>query len=131
MLQYTMRIVLYPLIAILSVGSIPFGLFPTHSELAAVISGLMITSLIGAAYLSLPLTTLSFYSRKQRSISNRVQRILAVVLAVSLAGIAVSEAATIEPLMILSTVTTVLSTLLLSGLITSRALLWIALRLGP
>ena len=130
MLQSTMRIVLYPLIAILSVGSAPFSLLPAHSELAAIISGLLITSLIGVAYLSLPLTALSWYNRKQRSILNGVQRILAVVLAVSLAAIAISEAAIIGPLMILSTVTTALSTLLLSGLITSRALLRIALRFG-
>jgi uncharacterized membrane protein len=128
MLQYTMRIVLYPLMAILGVGSMPFGLLPAHSELAAVISGLLITSLIGVAYLSLPLTALSWYSRKQRSISNRVQRILAVILVVSLVGVAIAEAVTIAPLMVLSTVTTALSTLLLSGLIASRALLRIALR---
>jgi hypothetical protein len=128
MLQYTMRIVLYPLIAILSVGSTPFSLLPTHSELAAVISGLLTTSLIGVAYLCLPLTALSWYSRKQRSIFNRLERILAVVLAMSLAGIIIAETVTIGSLMILSTVTTSLATLLLSGLMTSGALLRIALR---
>lgn len=124
-LQDTMRIALYPLIAILWLGATPFSLLPPHSELAAIISGLMITSLIGAAYLSLPLAALTKYGLKRRSTPKRLQRLLAATLALSLAGIAIAEIATLGPLMVIATVSTALSTLLLSPLIVSRILLQI------
>jgi hypothetical protein len=124
-LQYTMRAVLYPLIAILSLGAAPFHLLPAHEELAAVISGLFITSLIGAAYLSLPLAALTKYGLKRRSASKKLQVILAASLVLSLAGIAIAEIATLGPLVVIATGSTALSALLLSALITSGILLGI------
>jgi hypothetical protein len=117
-----MRAVLYPLIAILELGSAPFTLLPAHQEFAAVLSGVLITSLIGVAYLSLPLAALTKYGFKRRS-TKRLQRVLAANLALSLTAIAIAEIATLGPLMVLGTISTALSTLLLSALITSGALL--------
>ena len=124
-LQYAMRAILYPAIAILSLGATPFSLLPEHQELAAVLSGLLITSLIGVTYLSLPVAAVSKVTRKRAPASSRLQRVLAAILALSLAGIAVAEFATLGQLMILATVSTALSTLLLSALITSEKLLQI------
>jgi len=124
-LQYAMRAILYPAIAILSLGATPFSLLPEHQELAAVLSGLLITSLIGVTYLSLPVAAISKVTRKRGPASRSLQRVLAAILALSLAGIAVAEFATLGQLMILATVSTALSTLLLSALITSEKLLQI------
>jgi hypothetical protein len=122
-LQYAMRVVLYPLIAILRLGATPFSLLPTHQEIAAVLSGILITSLIGVVYLSLPMAAISKYGPKRRSISKSVQRILAAYLAISLAGIAIAELTTLGQLMILATASAALSTLLLSAMVTSEKLL--------
>jgi hypothetical protein len=122
-LQYAMRVVLYPLIGILRLGATPFTLLPAHQELAAVLSEILTTSLIGVAYFSLPIAAVSKYGRKRRSTSKSLQRVLVVYLALSLAGIAIAEFATLGQLMILATVSTGLSTLLLSALITSGKLL--------
>ncbi len=127
-LQYGMRVVLYPLIAILTVGATPFTLLPAHAEVAAVLSGLIITSLIGIVYLSLPLTAISLHSRRRRSIMKRAQRVVLAILALSVVGIAVADIATAGPLMILATVSTALSTLLISALVTSEKLLQITSR---
>ncbi len=124
-LQYAMRVVLYPLIAILRLGATPFILLPTHQEIAAVLSGILITSLIGVVYLSLPMAAISKYGPKRRSISKSILRILAAYLALSLAGIAIAELATLGQLMIVATVSAALSTLLLSALVTSEELLHI------
>ena len=122
-LQYAMRAVLYPLIAILRLGATPFSVLPAHQELAAVLSGMLITSLIGIAYLSLPLAAISKLSSKRRLTSKTVQKVLAANLALSLLGITIADFATFGQLMILATVSTALSTLLLSALITSVRLM--------
>jgi hypothetical protein len=129
-LQQTMRVVLFPLITILRIGATPFSLLPPHSEFAAVLSGLLITSMIGVAYISLPLTALSWFGLKRRSISKRSQTVLAVVLALSLAGIAMADIARLGPLMIVATVGTALSTLFLCALVVSSKLLQIIEKCG-
>jgi len=128
-LQHVMRVVLYPLIAILRIGATPFDLFPPHSEFAAILSGLWITSLIGLTYLTLPLTALSYYCLKRKRNTNAIQRILAGTLALSLAAIAIAEATRVSPLMILATTTTALSTLFLTGLVSSAKLVQLIERL--
>jgi hypothetical protein len=124
-LQYAMRAILYPVIAILSLGATPFSLLPEHQELAAVLSGLLITTLIGVAYLSLPVAAITKFRSKRGPASRSLQRVLAAILALSLTGIAIAESATLGPLMILATVSTALSTLLLSAVVTSEKLLQI------
>ena len=64
--QYAMRFALYPLIEILRFGALPFSILPAHLELAGIVSGLIISSLVGAAYLALPLTVLFGYTPKLR-----------------------------------------------------------------
>ena len=123
-----MRAVLYPLLVILSLGVTPFTLLPEHEELAAVVAGLLVTSLIGVAYLSLPLGAFTKYGLKRRSISKRLQNVLAANLVFSLAGITIAEIATLGPLMVIATVSAALSTLFLSALITSGMLLRIVNR---
>lgn len=122
-LQSAMKIVLYPLIAILQFGTTPYTLLSEHQDLAAVVSGLLITSLIGAVYLALPIAALSACSSKLRRMTKRISRLAAVTLALSLAGITAAELTTLSPLMIISTATTALTTLFISALLAARVIL--------
>ncbi len=121
--QYGMRLFLYPLIAILRFGALPFSVLPAHQEIAGVLSGLLVSSLIGVAYLALPLALLFRYAPKLRRNSKNAQRVLGIILVVSLSAVAIAELATSSPLMIVASATTALSTLLLAAVLTSRKLL--------
>jgi len=129
-LQSAMKVALYPLIAILQFGATPFTIFSQHQELAAVISGLLISSLIGVTYLTLPIAAVSAYSSKLRRTALRSRRVAAVILMLSLAGVTVAELAKFSPLMVLSTASTALTTLVFSGLTASEALLQIMRKLS-
>jgi len=121
--QYAMRFVLYPLIEILKFGALPFSILPAHQEIAGILSGLLISSLIGVAYLALPLALLLRYTPKLRRNANNAQRVLGLILGFSLLAVAIAELSTSAPLMIVMSATAALSTLLLSALFTSRKLL--------
>lgn len=121
--QYSMRFALYPLIEILRFGALPFSVLTSHQEIAGVLSGLLISSLIGVAYLALPLTLLFRFAPKLRRNSKNTQRVLVVILVVALSAVTIAELATSSPLMIVGSAATALSTLLLAALYTSRKLL--------
>ncbi len=121
--QYTMRIVLYPLIEILRFGALSFNVLPAHQELAGILSGLLISSLVGVTYLALPLTVLFRFTPKLKRNAKRAQKILCGVLLFSLFAVAIAELSASAPLMIVMSATAALSTLLLSALFTSGKLL--------
>ena len=121
--QYSMRFVLYPLIEILRFGALPFSILPAHQEIAGILSGLLISGLIGVAYLALPLALLLRYTPRLRRNAKNAQRVLMAILAVSLSAVALAEVLTFSPLMIVMSATTAISTLLLAALFTSRTLL--------
>ena len=120
--QGAMKLILYPAITILRLGVTPFVLFPAHRELAAVLSGLLVSTMIGLVYLTIPAALILGRANRARRIGTRMEKGLAMVLAVSLLAIVTAEFSSSGILMMLSSVTAILSTLTLSTLLSSQAL---------
>ena len=120
---------LYPLMGILRLGVVAFYLFPSNLEAGAVVSGLMISSLIGLVYATPPLVAVLAYSPKARRVARRLQILALTVLVGALAGLAAISlvGAPVIPMM-LATSTIVLACLMSSALLTSRAILHILKR---
>jgi hypothetical protein len=112
-----MKGALYPLIGILWLTSATFNQFSSYLETAALVSGVLASSLIGAVYIGLPLALIEariprlLDSRKQKAILQRLK----VMLVASLLALGLGELFLIMPLLILSTSTIVLSTIFLAA----------------
>jgi len=119
-----MKSVLYPLIGILFVSSHVFSATSAFPEFAAILSGLLASSLIGAFYVGLPLSLIRTKIRRLRSweMQRVLEKILGASLLIGLAGMLLGEFLTYTPLMIVSTSATVLASLFLAALATSAAL---------
>jgi uncharacterized membrane protein YhaH (DUF805 family) len=118
-----MKAALYPMIGILCLASATFNMFESIPELAALISGLLASALIGATYLALPVAILESKMRRLRD-SRRQRGILlslAIMLLVGLVGLGLGELLLTAPLLISSTVTIVLSATLLTATQTANA----------
>ena len=117
---------LYPLIGILRVGALAFDLFPTNLEAGAVVSGLVVSCLIGVVYLASPLAGLFVYSSGARRIRERIQTPAIVILfgAVVSVGFVILVRAPVVVMMV-STSTLVLAALATSSLLASRMILHI------
>jgi hypothetical protein len=112
--------VLVPLVGILEISSATFSAASAFPEFAAVISGLVASSLIGAVYLGLPLSLLRARVRRLRgSRAQTLERILAAMLLGGLGVLVVGELLTSPVLLMISSATVVLSTLFLSAAFTS------------
>jgi hypothetical protein len=116
-----MKGVLYPLIGILKLSSLTFSATSAVPELAAFLSGLVASSLIGAFYLGLPLSLLR--AKVRRLGGSNAQRMLEKSLVVALfAGIStllVGELLASSVLLMIASAVIVLSTLFLSAIFTS------------
>jgi streptogramin lyase len=120
------KMALYPLMEILRLGAASFYLFPRNLELGAVLSGIIVSSLIGIVYVTLPLTALLSCSRRSSRAARRLQVPLVLILLGALAAVALmttSGGASIP--MMIGTSAIVLASLSTSALATSRALLHI------
>ena len=118
------KFMLYPLMGILRLGAAAFYLFPANLEAGAVVSGLLISSLIGIVHLSPPLVAVLAYSPRTRRAAKRVQAPVLVLLFGALAAVALISAVSASTiLMIPATSTVVLAGLGASALFTSRAIL--------
>jgi len=119
--QAIMKVALYPLVGILALSSDTFALTKGDPEVAVVLSGLEASFLIGAFYLGLPIGLLR--ARVKRLTDERSQKFLMKFLVRSLvSGIAVlwlGEVLTAPVLVMISASTVILSTLILSGTMTS------------
>ena len=124
-----MKGVLYPLIGILKLSSMTFTAAGAFPELAATLSGLVATSLIGAFYLGLPLSLVRGKIRRLRGMraQRTLERILALLLLGGLAVLGLGEILTSTTLLMASSATVALSMLFLSAAFTSDM---IARRLG-
>jgi len=123
----TAKFALYPLIGILRIGAAAFNLFPTNPEAGAVLSGLLISSLIGVLYLAVPLTAPLAYSRRARRIAERLQVPIVVVLLSALAAVAfITVVGAPAALMMVATSMIVLASLAASALFASWAILFMA-----
>jgi hypothetical protein len=118
------RLALYPLIGILRVGGVVFDLVPASQEIGMVITGLVVSSLVGSVYFSVPLAALFTYSGKAR----RASRKLAVSLSAGLLLALITTALTLTldapaVLMIGATSAIVLASVAISALIMSKAII--------
>lgn len=117
-----MKGVLYPLVGILWVSSTTFNSLSLYPEVAALVSGLLASSMIGVVYVGLPLAIVQTRLKRLRDRwrQRNVQAALKIMLALSLLALVVGELYLARPLLISSTVTIILSTLLLAAAISSE-----------
>jgi peptide/nickel transport system substrate-binding protein len=86
------RVILYPLLAVLSASAFTYSLFSASPEFAVVMAGLVASSLIGLVYLTIP-TLVAFRSLKRRIRVASIARASLSVLAVALTLLAAGELA--------------------------------------
>jgi hypothetical protein len=113
---------LYPLIGILFLASATFKVFQSYPEVAALMSGLLASSLIGATYMGLPVAILEAKMKRLHNPQRQkaVQRTFAIVFLIGLAGLGLGELLLNLPLLIFSTATIVLSVMLLTAAATAN-----------
>ena len=116
-----MKGVLYPLIGMLYLTSNLYAATSANPELAAFLSGLLASSLIGAFYLGLPLSLLRAKVRRLRGLKtqNLLQKLLGISLLSGFTALLLGEMLASPLLLMLSSATVVLSTLFLSTAVTS------------
>jgi hypothetical protein len=121
------KLILYPLIGILRIGSGVFYIFPSNLEAGAVTSGLLVSSLIGMIYASTPLAAVLARVPRARRAARRLEMPAFGILFGALASVAFITAVGAPPIpMMVATATIVLATLIVSALCTSRAILALA-----
>ena len=121
------KLALYPLIGILRIGAAAFSLFPANLEAGAVLSGLLVSSLIGLVYLAIPLTALLACSSRARLIAKRLQLLALTVLFGALAAVASTTAiGAPAAVMMAATSTMVIASLTVSAVFASRLMLRMA-----
>ena len=116
-----MKGVLYPLIGILKLSSLTFSAASPVPELAALLSGLVASSLIGAFYLGLPLSLIRAKIHRLRASGSQrsLERLLTVTLLGGIFALMVGELLAAPVLLMIASVTIVLSSLFLSAVFTS------------
>ena len=119
-----MKGVLYPLVGILKLSSMTFTAASAVPELAALLSGLVASSLIGAFYLGLPLSLLRGRVRRLRALGAQrmLERLFALMLVGGMSLFLVGELFSLSLLLMVSSVVIILSTLFLSATFTSGRL---------
>jgi hypothetical protein len=123
-LKTGMKYVLYPVISILEFGASAFNVVPGNPEAGAVISGLIISSLIGATYIAFPVTLLLTRTRKAKLAAKRLQKPAAVAVVAGLVTLTLAEfVGGSSTVLVLAASVLVLATIALSGLLTSRIVL--------
>jgi hypothetical protein len=118
------RLALYPLIGILRIGGATFHFLPTGQETNAVITGVLVSCLIGSVYLSVPLSMLFRYSARAHRAGRKLAAPLSVILLLALIVTALALALDAPALLLISaTSAIVLTSMAISALIASRAML--------
>lgn len=113
------KIALYPLIATLHLASSSYALIAFEPEVAALVAGLVASSLIGLAYLALPLTGILWLNRSRinAKTKRRAAKWIAAIFAVLMAGFVISELFTLSAAMMAASAGLVLITLLAGGVL--------------
>ncbi len=109
-LRSAMQLLLYPLITVLQVSAAIFGAFSFEPELAALLTGLAASAMIGIAYLWLPSMLIS---RRYRFGVRRLLKPTSVMLNIGIIGLLFAEVSTNLLLAALTSAMIVLSNLLL------------------
>lgn len=123
----TTKLMLFPLMGILRLGADVFYVFPANLEASAVMSGLLVSSLVGIVYLTPPLVVVLASFPRTRRAAKKLQMPSVCILVGALAAVAFTTIVGAPSIFIMiSTATIVLSTLAASSLYVSRALLHLA-----
>ena len=120
-LREVMKVILYPLIGILSLSSVVFSLFTFSPELGVVVTGLVASSLIGVVYVA-PLALLLSMLKKFR-LSSKIIRLTGLVWAGNVVLTALAEALVSPPLMMVATGAFVILTICFTTLVVVRAVM--------
>jgi len=121
------KLMLFPLMGILRLGAAVFYVFPANLEASAVVSGLLVSSLIGIIYLTPPLVVVLASFPRARRAAKRLQLPSVCILVGALAAVVFTTTVGAPSIfMMLSTATIVLSTLAASSLYVSWAVLRLA-----
>jgi hypothetical protein len=122
-LRGIMEVTLYPAIAILSVASLPFALLPSHGELAAVISGFVMSLSLGATYLGIPTAILLRFSSSFRRRTRALTKTAILFVIGSFVVVTAGEVTSLAALMTAGTSALVLSTMGLGAVGSSQMII--------
>jgi len=112
------RMALYPLIAILHLGSWTFSLLASMPEVAVLLTGILTSFLIGLAYCALPLFLLLIALRRRVTIrmARTIRQCVTASLVIAIGIFAISEVFVLSPTMMVATAGVVLSALMLGAI---------------
>jgi hypothetical protein len=113
-----MKGVLYPLVGMLALSYGTFGAADSYPEFAALLAGLLASSMIGAFYLGIPVGVLRF-RRLRAGNSKSIETVLGIALIAALIGLNFGEFMALPIVLMISAAAVVLSTLFLSASLTS------------
>jgi len=111
-----MRILLVPLISILKVGASVFNLIPGNSEVAAFVSGITVSIILGAVYLAVPMVLVDRLCARSRRLMMKIEKLILVITVFAFAFAVLAELFQLSMVMILAAPTIVLATMLGTGL---------------
>jgi len=128
--RFMIKEALYPLMGVLHLASSTFALLGFEPEVAALVAGIIASSLIGVAYLALPLSGILWLERKRISVKTkgRVAKWMAIAFVTLLAGFVVSELFAIPVLMMAASATLVLTALMAGSIVPALELVEYARR---
>jgi hypothetical protein len=115
-----MKVFLYPLIAILHIGAMPFDLLSGNSEVAAFMSGIIVGILLGSTYVTIPVFLIFYLSSKVRRIARKIEQSFAITLIVMITLAFLAELTHFNLLMTTSAVTIILATITLAAMFWAR-----------
>lgn len=123
-----MRYVLYPLIGILHLSSTTFSLVAFGPELAALVSGIVASSLIGIVYLALPFSGILWLFRRKLHASTRKRsaKWLAGLFTALVGAFVISELLAIGPVMMMISAAIMLTALTIGSLLPALAIVQFA-----
>jgi hypothetical protein len=108
-----MKLVLYPIITVLSLASQLDTVLPSNAEIAITISGIFVASGLGVVYLGIPLAMLGFWREDENS--RTMIRWTMIACVISLDTLAVGEVMISPVLLLIGSATVLLSFLALGS----------------
>jgi hypothetical protein len=122
------KVTLYPLIGILHIASSTYAFLGYAPEGAALVAGLVASSLIGLAYLALPLAAVFYLNANRVNARNRrrVMRVIAFIFVAFVAGFVISELFAIAGVMMVASAGLVLTALVAGSVLPAFKLIEIA-----
>ena len=116
-----MKIALYPILTISKIGAAIFTTTKGTPDAAVILTGLVMSWLIGAVYLTAPIGVVFNFTRLRKLTKRLQKRLLAIVL-VSMGAAIVSALSHFTPILAISAPALVLAVMALSAILTTRLL---------